>query len=185
MEKRPSVSLRGWVLPREVGVGGQAVEGGGLQAGRALGEVEFEVAAEVGGEGVAKLGGDDFDGVAGGEEFGGFGHAFAVEAVARGAAEVVVAEAFELTQGDAECLGGAGDIPVGALREVTPEFGRGWAEAVEAMAGHRFWLSPFPPPTLRSHSPMIPSLEAMRGCLWKSGGLPSLPMPDKRCRVIT
>ena len=39
--------------------------------------------------------------------FGGLGHAFAVEAVTRGAAEVVVAEAFEWTPGDAEMLGGS------------------------------------------------------------------------------
>lgn len=81
----------------------------------------LEVAAEVRRLGVAELRGDGLDRLAGGEVLGGGGHALALEPLARGMAEVALAEAFERAPGNAQQLRGDGGIPLRALGERAPE----------------------------------------------------------------
>ena len=112
---------------------------------RGAAEVALEVAAEVRGLGVAQLHRDDLHGLAGGEESGGGGHALALKPFAGRAAEVALAEAFELAQGEAEVAGGGGDVPLGALGEGAPKCFDGRGGGFEAAAGHG-WLVPAPAP---------------------------------------
>lgn len=73
--------------------------------------VALEVTAEVGGLGVAELGGDALDGLAGGKELAGGGHAFGVKPVVRRGPQLFLAKAFNLAHGDAEELRGGADLP--------------------------------------------------------------------------
>lgn len=108
----------------------------GGEAGGGAAVVTFEVAAEVREVQVAEPKGDLLGWLAGDEESRGGGHAFALKPFAGGAAEVAVTEAFELAQGEAEVARGGGDIPLGALGEVTPKPFDGRGGGFRASAGH-------------------------------------------------
>lgn len=131
--------------------------------------VAFEVAAEVGGEGVAKLGGDYFDGQAGGEESCGLGHADAMEVVARGAVVVLLAEALELAAGEVEAAGGTGDVPLGVLHEGLPELLARWGGGVLEVRGHRLLMSLSPLPIIPGRFLHCPGMEATGVRIVESG----------------
>lgn len=71
--------------------------------------------------GVVEFQGNSLDGVAGGEQARSGDHAFALKPLARGATEVLLAEAFHGTQGAIEKLRGAIDVPLGTDSKRPPK----------------------------------------------------------------
>jgi hypothetical protein len=82
--------------------------------------VLLELAAEVGGLGVAELEGDFFDGIGLAQEDLGGDHALFIEPVLRGAAEGGLGVALELAQGDAAELGHADGAEPGLAGQTQP-----------------------------------------------------------------